>query len=174
MRLPDDISGFISSAKRFNSRPKWDYTSDARYAVFTLPLLADGFTSGLELRAKVSRQLVDRDALFQLEFANSTRERVPLWRCQWRPLETHTNKAWGPPGFELAIFRELSHHHSFEDNYLPSTKKMRSGLPAARPVIPDPIVLSEFIAYCGECFKIENMQWVEVPQLIPDLFWVEK
>ena len=174
--LPDDIAELIGSEKRLAARPKWDARSDPRYFVVTAPLTVETvMMGGFELRAKASRQHLDRDALMQLEFVKSARERIGLARCQWRPFETHTNKNWGPPGHELRAFHGASHHHTFEHNYLQDERRMRAGsLPAAIPIHPDPTSLSGFIAFCGECFKISNINLLEMPDVNADLFWVEK
>jgi len=171
--LPENIIELVNSRKSLIARPKWDERSDPRYLVFTAPLAVNHvITGGFELRAKVSKQHVGRDALMQLEFAKSGRERIELARCQWRPFETHTNKHWGPPGHELCTYLEQSHHHAFEHNYLAEERRMRTGsLPAALPIHPDPTTLSAFIAFCGECFKINNIRVVEVPGVTTDLFW---
>ena len=175
--LPDNIRELMGSEKRLAFRPKWDSDSDPRYFVLTVPVAVDNvIVGGFELRAKVSKRHLDRDALMQLEFRWSGRERIELARCQWRPFETHTNKNWGPPGHELRTFYEESHHHSFEHNYLPQERRMRAGgsLPAALPIYPDPTTLSGFVAFCGECFKINNINLLEMPGMTADMFWVEK
>lgn len=120
--LPRNIDQLIDAEKAFSVRPRWDDQSDRRYFTFLAPLsIGEETVGGFELRAKVSKQFVDRDALLQLEYATVGRSREELWRCQWRPLETHTNKAWGPPGYELARFENKSHHHPFWENWsLPS------------------------------------------------------
>jgi hypothetical protein len=121
---------------------------------------------------KVSKQLIDRDAFMQLEFAKTGRDRSELWRCQWRPFETHTNKNCGPPGFEMARFDRQSHHHPFSENFMPSERRMKGrSLPIALPIDPDPKGFSEFVAFCGECFKIKNINLVVPPHLTGDLFW---
>jgi len=172
--LPPEIGRFVAADKELLTRPTWDEQSDSRYYVFTAPLRVEGITiGGLELRAKVSKQFVDRAALMQLEFALSGRERVPLWRCQWRPFETHTNRNWGPPGYELSCFDRASHHHPFSENYVTEKNCMREGsLPAALPIDPDPTTLSGFIAFCGTSFRITNMRLVAVPERSVDMFWV--
>jgi hypothetical protein len=172
--LPANISDLMKAEKKLLFRPQWDDVSDPRYVVFTVPLDGSGLSVGrFELRAKVSKQFVDRDALMQLEFARTARDRVGLARCQWRPFETHINKAWGPEGFALKTFDRDSHHHPFGFNYLPNEGRMRRGnLPAAVPINPDPATLSEFFVFCGQCFNIENIKLVSLPSRTPDLFWV--
>lgn len=170
--LPPNIDELIEAEKSFATRPRWDDQSDPRYLVFLAPLsIGETIIGGFELRAKVSKQFVDRDAFMQLEFAISGRQREELWRCQWRLFETHQNKAWGPPGFELAKFVRESHHHSFWHNWVPDERRMRGGsLPAALPILPDPTTFSGFLDFCKICFKIKNMNWIEPPQS-PDMFW---
>lgn len=171
--LPPNIQELVFAEKAFATRPRWDDQSDPRYFVFLAPLSIGEVTiGGFEVRAKISKRFVDRDALLQLEFALSGRKREELWRCQWKPFETHQNKAWGPPGFELAQFASRSHHHPFSENWVADEQKMRRGsLPAALPINPEPATLSEFLDFCGMCFRIKNMNFVEAPQS-PDMFWV--
>lgn len=165
----------MAEDKQIAVRPKWDDQSDRRFFVFTVPLiLPTTGETGFELRGKVSKQHIDRDALFQLEYARGGRDRTELSRCQWRPFEVHQNKNWGPTGYELATFRRESHWHTFSDNYLPEEGRMRAGsLPAAVPVHPDPSTLSDFIAFSGECFRIKNIALIDVPSMSPDMFWVK-
>ena len=172
--LPKNIIDMVQAEKELPFRPKWDDISDPRFFVFTAPLKTDNLIiGGFELRAKVSKKHVDRDALMQLEFTKARRERVELWRCQWRPFETHQNKNWGPPGYKLARFESLSHHHPFLENFIESENRMRGGsLPGAVPIYPDPENLSEFIAFCGKCFRIKNMEFVDLPSMSADMFWV--
>jgi hypothetical protein len=172
--LPQNIALLVGAEKHLLNRPKWDYDSDPRYIVFTAPLdLVDGTITGFELRAKVDKNYIGRNALMQLEFAKTARDRIELSRCQWRPFEVHQNKNWGPPGHELRRFYRESHHHTFEHNYLPAERRMRAGsLPGAVPINPDPSTLSDFIAFCGECFRIKNINVINLPNVNADLFWV--
>jgi hypothetical protein len=172
--LPENISDLVFGDKRLAVRPKWNLDSDPRAFEFVAPLVSDGVgVGGFEVRARVSKQHVARDAMMQLEFAPTARKRVELWRCCWKPFHTHTNKAWGPDGLAFARFEKVSHHHPFADNWVSAGKRMRGGsLPAARLINPDPTTLSEFIAFCGECFRIKNIELIEVPLRNADLFWV--
>jgi hypothetical protein len=173
--LPKNIIELVASEKHLNTRPKWDDKSDPRYFVFTVPLLSGPVSvGGFELRAKVSKQHVNRDAMLQLEFAASPRgrDRVELARCQWKPFETHRNKDWGPPGHELATFISQSHHHTFEHNFLPAEHRLRErSLPAAVPILPDPQTLSDFVEVCGKLFRIQNISLIDLPGVSADMFW---
>src|SRR5258708_115345 len=123
--FPPDIARYVGAAKTLPFRPRWVDDSGRNGVGFTVPLTTGGVTiGGFELRARVSRQVIDGDALMQLEYAVSTRQRVPLWRCQWRPFETHTNPGNGPAGYEFRVFDGESHHHSFVDNYVPAENRM--------------------------------------------------
>jgi hypothetical protein len=172
--LPINIRDLVIAEKRLLRRPIWDSRSDARYHVFTAPLiLADDPTSGFELRAKASKAHMDRDCMMQLEFSRGGRDRTELARSQWRPFEIHTNRGWGPLGHELRQFVRQSHFHAFDDNYIADERRMRAGsLPAALPIDPDPATLSEFIAFCGVGFRIVNIGVIELPHQNPDMFWV--
>lgn len=171
--VPASIAELVAAPKALPFRPTWDAEADPHYLTLLSPLVSDDrAVGGFELRAKVSKRFVDRDAVLQLEFAPAARKRVELSRCCWRPTNTHTNKAWGPSGFEFARFVKESHQHLFEDNWLPHELRMRNGsLPGARPISPDPSTLSDFIAFCGECFKINNIGMIEIPERSPDFFW---
>ncbi|MFT4098372.1 MAG: hypothetical protein QM651_14735 [Rhodoblastus sp.] len=173
--LPRNISELVNSEKRFVQRPIWDSKLDPRFHVFTAALLVpDDPTAGLEMRAKFSKQFVDRDCLLQLEFTRGGRDRTELARAQWRPFETHTNRQWGPPGYEGARFYRQSHLHGFEHNFVVDERRMRSGsLPAAVPIDPDPSTLSEFLAFFGNRFRIINITDVQLPGASADLFWVK-
>jgi hypothetical protein len=173
--LPADIADLVATEKKLLGRPIWDSAFDRRYHVFTAALVLVGNpVAGFELRAKVSKTFIDRDCLMQLEFSRGGRDRTELARSQWRPFETHTNKGWGPPGFEFQRFVGSSHVHPFEVNFVPNERRMRAGsLPAAIPINPDPTTLSEFFAFCGEWFRIVNIGVVEVPPQRPDMFWVQ-
>lgn len=173
-QLPFEIQRLVDAEKQIAVRPKWNDQSNPRYLEFVVPLTADGVTQGgFEMRAKVSREHIGRDAMMQLEYTPSSRRRLELWRCCWKPFHVHTNKAWGGPELSLQRFDRVSHHHPFLDNFVPNESRMRNGsLPAARLINPDPATLGEFIAFCGECFKINNMGLIEVPQRSGDLFWI--
>jgi len=173
-QLPESIAELVSVPKSLPFRPTWDENSDPYYLTFHIQLISEArAVGGFELRAKVSKQFVDRDAIFQLEYAPAGSKGMGLSRCCWRPNNTHTNKRWGPPGFEFCRFVKTSHQHWFEDNWLPHERRMRNGnLPAARPISPDPSTLSDFIAFCGEYFKINNIGLVETPTRTADLFRV--
>jgi hypothetical protein len=45
-------------------------------------------------------------------------------------------------------------------------------LPAAIRVEKDPGTLSDFLAFCGERFRIKDIDRVTLPALTRDLFWV--
>lgn len=175
LELPGNIAELIAAEKEIAIRPKWDVESDPEYARLSVPLvIGEVAVGGLELIGRASQRAADRAAMFQLQYFQTGRHRIPLWRCQWRPFETHTNPGWGPPGLAFAEFCGTSHNHAFADNFLESELRMRSGnLPAARPISPDPSTLSGFIDFCGECFKIKNIGIIEAPQISPDMFWTK-
>jgi hypothetical protein len=171
--LPSNINDLIAAEKKLPpAAPIWDVKSDDRYYVFTVPLIVvDQAITGLQLRAKSSKRHVDRDALCQLEFAPTVRASIPLWRLQWRPFERHVNKAWGPPGLENKTILG-THEHRFEDNWVAPENRMRiSNLPAARPLAPDFATLSDFLAFSGQRFKINDIDRIEPPLISQDLFW---
>ena len=172
-QLPAFIAELVSAPKNLPFRPTWDERSDPYYLTFHVPLISEHRAiGGFELRAKVSKRFIDSDAIFQLEYAPAGSKAIGLSRCCWRPKNTHTNKSWGPPGYEFARFVKASHQHLFEDNWLPQGQRMRNGnLPGARPISPDLSTLSDFIAFCGECFKINNIDLIDIPVRTADLFW---
>lgn len=171
--LPDHIDTLVFGEKQLAFRPRWNPDSNPRFLEFTTPLTSGGVgVGGFELRAHVSKEHVSRDAMMQLEYAPAGQKRVELWRCCWKPIHVHTNRRWGPPGLEFARFEKVNHHHAFADNWVEADGRMRSGsLPAARLINPDPPTLSEFIAFCGECFRISNIDLIEVPSRNVDMFW---
>lgn len=172
--LPENISELVEAPKSLLRTPIWDTKSDDRYYVLTAPLVLIGDdTSGFQIRAKTSKRHVNRDALCQLEFALAARKVTPLWRCEWKPFSGHTNRAWGPPGYELAVING-THEHPFHENWNAVEARMRSpNLPAALPVAEEIRSLSGFLAFCGERFKINNIDRIEPPLISPDLFWTQ-
>lgn len=164
---------YIIPEKSIGRVPEWDDQSNPNYYVITPALTVTGGVSlgGLGLRVKVAKRFVDRDALVQLEYAPTARRSIPLWRLQWRPFETHQNKSWGPPGYELAPVRG-THEHRFDHNYFEAESRMRgTNLPAAVPIAPDFSVLSDFIAFCGKRLRIADMHRIRPPGMPPDMFW---
>lgn len=175
--LPRDIVDLVYSDKRIAITPKWDEASDSRYLQFTVPLQFGEVTiGGFDLRVKLSKHHIDRDCLAQLEYApEGRRSAEPLWRIEWRPFSVHSNPGWGPPGFEFDTYEQRSHNHRFEDNYMRSEHRIRSGnLPGAIPVEPDPGTISEFLAFCGGEFRISDMERVQLPVQTHDMFWTPK
>ncbi len=169
---PANIVGLVKAEKALLRSPTWDSKSDDRYHVLTAPLIIGGDDiTGFQIRAKTSKRYVDRDALCQLEFAETARRVTPLWRCEWRPFSGHTNRAWGPPGFELMVIQG-SHEHPFPENWCERESRMRgSNLPAAIPINDRIETLSSFLAFCGERYRINNIDRIEPPLISPDLFW---
>lgn len=173
-QLPSDIVALIDSEKSLGEAPLWDETSDRRYVLFTAPLTVQAIaTGGFQLRVMVSKRWVHRDAMMQLEFAPAgRRSEVRLWRLDWERFHTHVNGA-APQEHALETFSG-SHDHAFSDNYLVEREAMRSGnLPAARPFQSVPNSLSDFLAFGGERFRINDIGRISVPVSGPDIFWQE-
>lgn len=170
--LPDDIEDLIFAQKQLLHFPAWNADADRRYYVVVTPLTIGEITvGGFELRLKVSKRFVDRDAIAQLEWAASRQRRMGLWRIEWRPGGRHQNPAWGPAGHELEVIAG-THEHRFSDNWLASQSRLRAGnLPAARPIAPDPKGLNEFIETIGEIFRISDIGLVQMPPP-QDMFWI--
>ena len=170
--LPKNIGDVIQSDKLLGASPIWDESTDHHYLVFTQPLtiLPIG-VGGYQLRVKVARHWVDRDAVMQLEYAAAgKRSALPLWRLDWKPFHSHQNSGQ-PPDDPLGFFGG-SHQHPFDDNYLELEDRMRFGnLPAARPFLSDPNTLSDFLAYGGELFRIKDISRINLPVSGPDIFW---
>lgn len=169
--LPDDITELVASEKTLGDSPIWDDKSDRRYIIFTHGLtVGTPATGGFQLRVKVSRRWVDRDALMQLEYAPAgKRSEVPLWRLDWKPTHRHQNKS---PSFETFAG---SHQHPFLDNFIPEAMRMRgSNLPRGAAFPSDPNTLSDFLALGGELFRIKDVRRISLPEIGPDIFWVEE
>ena len=170
--LPHDIAELVAAEKTLGATPNWDTQSDPKYVVFAYPLaVGDITTGGFQLRVKVSKRWVDRDCIAQLEFAPTRRSSTPLWRMEWRPLMPHTNGGI-PAEFAFATFDD-SHHHAFDDNFLPAERRMRAGnLPAARPLPSNLNTLTDFLACVGKLFRIKDVGSIELPPTSDDMFWV--
>lgn len=117
--LPPDIADIVEAEKTLGITPEWDGKSNPRFLQILAPLTKDLLTiGGFELRLKISKQFVARDALAQLEFCFSgRRSAVPLWRIDWRPFHFHGNDGV-PPDCPYETFDAESHEHGFSDNYL--------------------------------------------------------
>lgn len=172
IRVPIEIVGLVSVEKTLGATPNWDDKSDPKYIVFEYPLAVAGVvTGGFQLRMKVSKTWIDKDACAQLEFCPAgKRTELVLWRVEWRPIGCHTNGAM-PADHKFASISG-THQHTFDDNYLPGEGRMKSGnLPAARPINNDLNTLSEFLAYVGKLFRIRDIELVEIPSISPDWLW---
>lgn len=174
-QLPAEIADFVQQEKSLAHVPQdWDGNLSPRHLTKIITLSCDDtVVGGFELRIKLSRQFPDRDALLQLEYRPVGHRKEELWRCEWRPFGVHINRGWGPPGFEGASITG-SHEHRFDHNYLPNERRMRLGgsLPAAVPIEPDLRSLSEFVAFCGKRFRINDLAALRLPSDTGDLFWV--
>ena len=170
--LPPDIVTLVEADKTLGRSPTWDSKAVPRYFSFVAPLTVGEITTGgFELRMRMSQYWPDRDAMAQLEFAPAgRRSATELWRLDWKR-HPHTNKG-RPKEFAYHHFNG-SHEHTFEDNYLASENRMLSSgsLPAARPFPWEPITASEFLAFCGERFRIKDISLITLPPLTADLFW---
>jgi hypothetical protein len=171
--LPPDIIALIEGEKTLGVTPKWDKTSDPRYLEILTPLaVGEVTTGGFEIRVKISKQFVDRDAVAQLEFAmQGRRSAVALWRLDWKPFAPHDNNGV-PETLGETIFG--SHEHRFHDNYIVAEHRMRAGnLPWARGLNTDPGTLSDFLALWGERFRIKDIRRMRLPTVTADLFWTK-
>ena len=172
-KLPPDIVALVESEKTLGVTPEWNETSDPRYFEILVPLTVGAVTiGGFDLRIKVSKQHVARDAVAQLEFGLSgRRSAVGLWRICWKPFSIHQNDGF-PADCPFETFAG-THEHRFDDNYLSDEARMRSGnLPGGRGLQPDPETLSDFLALCGVRFRIKDIWRVRPPVMTPDLFWM--
>lgn len=173
-KLPRNISALVEARKELGRSPSWDELSDGRYAFFTTPLtFAEDMTeTGLQVRVKVSRRFIDRDAAIQLEYRPAGRRSIePLWRIEWRPIGVHQNGDCPP---DLAMARLTgTHQHRFDDNYLEGENRMRSNnLPAARPIEAEIGSLSKFIEFSGDLFNIVDVERIFLPEFPGDLFGI--
>lgn len=171
--LPTDIVDLLRRDKFLEKPPIWDEKADKRYYFFVAPLSFGNVSpGGFELRVKISKTHIERDAMVQLEYAPAgRRSAVELWRIDWRPFSPHTNEGnCGRFSFQTIAG---THHHPFCDNYMSSENRMRGGgsLPSARQVRRDPKALQSLLAFSGKMFKIRNMSLINLPSMSGDLFW---
>ncbi len=171
--LPNNIADLINADKELSFIPKWDSDDKDRHFEMLVPLTIDEVTiGGFSLRLRVSKEVLDRDAMAQIEYGTTRRTSEALWRMDWRPFHSHNNKGNGPTGLEWAEFDRVSHEHSFTDNFLPQTLVMRKwNLPRVRGIHPDPKSLSDFLDFSGKCFRIKNISSISLPVATIDLFW---
>lgn len=172
--LPLDVIALVASEKTLGDRPIWDERTDPKYFVFTHALTVGTVaTGGFQLRTKVSKRWVDRDALMQLEYAPAgRRSTTALWRLDWKPFHSHGNKGL-PPDVAYESY-DGSHQHPFSDNFLAEARRMRgSNLPAGRSLPWEPSTLSDFLRLGGELFNINDISRVILPITEPDIFWQE-
>lgn len=174
-QLPHDITALVEGEKSLGHRPEWDEESNPRWSEFVAPLISGHIgIGGFELRVKVSKQFTNRDCMAQLEYAPAgRRSAVELRRIDWRPFHRHQNNGL-PVGDPLRLI-DGTHDHTFIDNYIEAEHRMRAGgsLPIAWPVNPDPNTVSEFLAFCGERFRINDIGLVGLPVTSGDLFWAK-
>jgi len=173
-QLPADIVELIEGDKLLGEAPLWNEKADPEYEFFTAALTVGAVaTGGFQLRVKVSKKFVHRDAIMQLEYAPAgRRSAMQLWRLDWKRFHTHDNDGL-PPEHAFESYPG-SHQHPFFDNFIPAELRMRgSNLRAGRPFPKEPNTLSDFLALGGELFKIKDIRLVSLPVIGPDIFWRE-
>jgi hypothetical protein len=128
-------------------------------------LEVDGVTlAGVRLRMRATVDLPDRAVMIQLEYNPPKGRSERLIRIEWRPLSPHVNNGKAPIPYKFMKIAG-SHIHRFEDNYNVATERMmRTNLPHARPIEPDPGNIRELLELAGKELKISDLHRVETPE----------
>ncbi|MBF0373443.1 MAG: hypothetical protein HQL39_08490 [Alphaproteobacteria bacterium] len=168
--MPDRLPPLIAAAKTLASTPKWAELDDQFN--FTVPLDIGGVTQlGLRLRGKCSRDYVDQNLTFQIEYQfRGITKLVPVTRIDWRPIKPHQNPNFGPMELRLLRFH-ASHHHLFQENYdwmvgngQPLADNIRAkNIPIAVPLDVDPLDLAGVLALMGRSFNIDGVGAIPAP-----------
>jgi hypothetical protein len=128
------------------------------------PLECDGVTMlGVQLRMRVTSDLLDRAVMIQLESTSPSGKGERLIRIDWRPISPHVNKGNAPDPWKFAVIT-TSHIHRFEHNYRTEKNAMRRGnLPVAVPIEPDPESFPTLLEFAGKELKIQDLHRIETP-----------
>lgn len=118
---------------------------------------------GFGLRIKCNEERWERDVLLQLEVGRpGQRNRIPLTRIEWRPLQD-IHKDPKVRGVKRKIIRG-SHLHPFRRNYLEDQGRMIEGnLPFAEALDPDPGSFPELLDLAGKLFRINGLSSMSPP-----------
>jgi hypothetical protein len=127
-------------------------------------LEVDGVTmASVLLRMRAFQDQPDRAVMIQLEYNPPKGRHERLIRIEWRPLSPHANNNKAPEPYRLMIIRS-SHIHRFEDNYYVAERRMlRSNLPHAVPLEPDPANFGELLEVASKALRISDLNRVAMP-----------
>ena len=163
-----DLPRLFRSPKKLVSDLMWVETENE--LSFLAPVEVDGITmEGIRLRGTAYPSVPQRSVMLQIE-CHSARYKVgPLDRMDWNPLHEHNNKRKGPP--ELIFLRQrVSHHHTFDWNWLEEEKRMRAGnLPIAVPMAEIASV-EELFKFAEDYYLIKGLSKQRLPEWQGDLF----
>lgn len=159
MTLPE----IVGAAKDLSGIQKW-IPKEPNQLSLVSALEVDGVTmASVQLRMRAVLDQPDRAVMIQLEYNPPKGRNERLIRIEWRPITRHTNTNKAPEPFRLMIIR-TSHIHRFEHNYHPDGGRMlRSNLPHAVPLEPDPSTFRELLELAARELKISNLHRVATP-----------
>lgn len=159
----------VEAQKYLPSVPDWREKDGVLNLISALD--ADEITlSTLRLRGRCEADCFDGRLTFQLEyFFKDLSKWAPAARVDWRPRAPHQNRNIGPKEWRLVSLRG-SHIHPFQLNYDWSisngqslAENIRSNLPIAIKVDPEPNTIQALISFVGLSFNIDGLDRVPSP-----------
>jgi hypothetical protein len=156
----------FAARKEVDRFPGWTEPEAETGAMwFVAPLAIGGVTQeAFTLHGLALKYAPDRNVCFELRALGPRNRKVPLARYEWRSLRgghTNSRRAGSPVSGERVT---PTHYHSFNLNFLPEHRRMRSGnLPQAESVEADPQSFESLRVEVGNLFRINNMSIVFTP-----------
>lgn len=165
----------VAAEKLLAVFPGWSAPNSASQVVtFSAPLDIEGVTeAGLLLEGTARFDEPDQDFSLELVVRNlNGQRRIPLHRLDWRARKgghsNHRRKCLGAMGGKRV---PATHLHDFWMNWVESTGRMRGkNLPCARPIDEELQSVADVLRFCGNWFRINNIEVVEPPPWEYDLF----
>lgn len=169
-----DLDKIALATKDISFFPGWSKPEpETSYMWFDAPLEIEGVTeTGLILHGGCMANCPDCHVTFEIRIARSTGVKcLPLERLDWKSLEGgHSNpRRRGRPlsGHKCGP----THLHAFELNWNILERRMQRGnLRFARDVDPIPADFEEARRFAGICLRINNIEVVDRPPWVYDLF----
>jgi hypothetical protein len=164
-----ELPALFQCEKAIAVAPDW-VARDSEALTVVTPLEIDGVViEGLQFRATARKRLPEEMVTFQLEYHPPNEIGGPLCRIEWKPLSGHNNKGRGPKDWQNKIITGC-HHHAFDLNLKYAEKELRRGiLPIAIPLVDSPGNFGKLLDLVKKEFRINNIEWLEVPPWEPTL-----
>ena len=163
-----DAKHIFRAKKRLIDIHPWAHkpTRDGKavQCVFASRIKIDGtMPRGIWFRCTMFPKYPDTAAIqIECEILGS-RSHIPLYRLDWRPIDTHTNADYGPKILRGEFFDfGTTHEHVFIYHAIPKMKRLRTGgVQTARKIEPDFATFKDTLAHSCATLRMEN--WVDVP-----------